>query len=123
MSENAQNSNYNSLQMNMRAQVQNSLTLQVAYTYSKAMDPATGSGGAGDLANVSNPYDRHYDYGPGGLDRTHIFLVNFVYDIPFLKNSQHRMLKSTLGRLAAIRNRHCRNRASVVDYFGRFAGQ
>ncbi len=97
VSENAQNSNYNSLQMNMRAQVKNSLTLQIAYTYSKAMDPATGYAGAGDLANVSNPYDRHYDYGPGGLDRTHIFLVNFVYDIPFLKNSQNRVLKSTLG--------------------------
>jgi TonB dependent receptor len=99
MSENAENSNYNSLQVNMRAQVRNSLTLQVAYTYSKAMDPATGYGGGGasDLSYVSNPYDRHYDYGPSGLDRTHIFLVNFVYQLPIFKNANNRLLKSTLG--------------------------
>ncbi len=99
MSENAENSNYNSLQMNMRAQVKNSLTLQAAYTYSKAMDPAagTGSGGSSDLINVSDPYNRAYDYGPGGLDRTHIFLVNFVYQLPFFQSTQNRFMKSTLG--------------------------
>jgi hypothetical protein len=97
VSENAENSNYNSLQLNMRAQVKNSLTLQVAYTYSKAMDPATGYAGSGDLSGVSNPYDRHYDYGPSGLDRTHIFLVNFVYQLPIFKSTNNRLLKSTLG--------------------------
>jgi hypothetical protein len=100
MSENAQNSNYNGVQLNMRAQIKNSLTLQVAYTYSKVMDPVGGGyglNGGGDLQNVSNPYDRHYDYGPGGLDRTHIFLVNFIYQLPFFKSTQNRALKSTLG--------------------------
>jgi hypothetical protein len=100
MSENAQNSNYSGLQLNMRAQVRNSLTLQVAYTYSKVIDPVGGGyglNGGGDLQNVSNPYDRHYDYGPGGLDRTHILLVNFIYQLPFFKNTQNRVLKSTLG--------------------------
>ena len=63
------------------------------------MDPATGYGGSGsaDIQNVSNPYDRHYDYGPSGLDRTHIFLANFIYQMPFFKNTQNRLLKSTLG--------------------------
>ncbi len=98
MSENAENSNYNSLQMNMRAQVKDSLTLQAAYTYSKAMDPAAGTGGgSSDLINVSDPYNRAFDYGPGGLDRTHIFLVNFVYQLPFFKSTQNRFMKSTLG--------------------------
>src|SRR5207248_335782 len=99
MSENAQNSNYNSLQVNMRAQLRNSLTLQAAYTYSKAIDPASGYGGNGssDIQNASNPYDRHYDYGPSGLDRTHIFLVIFIYQLPFFKSTQNRVLKSTLG--------------------------
>ncbi len=97
LSEDAENSNYNSLQVDFHSQVRNNLFLQIAYTYSKAMDPATGNGGAGDLANVSNPYNRAYDYGPSGLDRTHIGLVNFVYQIPIFKDSQNRLLKSTLG--------------------------
>jgi hypothetical protein len=97
LSENAANSNYNSLQVNMHAQVKNDLSLQVAYTYSKAMDPVTGNAGSGDLANVSNPYDRHYDYGPSGLDRTHIFLVNFIYQLPIFKSTSNRLLKGTLG--------------------------
>ncbi|MGI9074711.1 MAG: carboxypeptidase regulatory-like domain-containing protein [Bryobacteraceae bacterium] len=96
LSENAENSNYNSLQMNLRAQIKNSLTLQFAYTYSKSMDPVFGNNNS-DLANVSNPYNRGYDYGPSNFDRTHIALINFIYEIPFLRNSQNRALKSTLG--------------------------
>jgi len=97
-SENAENSNYNGLQVELRAQLRNSLQLQVAYTYSRALDPAnSGSGGNGDLSVVSNPYNRAYDYGPSGLDRTHIALINFVYQLPFFKNTQNKWMKSTLG--------------------------
>jgi hypothetical protein len=91
LSENAMNSHYNSLQMNLRSRVGDSLTLQFAYTFSHAFDAFSR-----DLGQVSNPYDRNYDYGPGGLDRTHIALVNFIYQLPFFKNSG-RALKTTLG--------------------------
>jgi hypothetical protein len=91
LSENAMNSHYNSLQINSRTRLADSLTLQVAYTYSKVYDAFSG-----DLSQVSNPYDRNYDYGPGGLDRAHIGLVNFIYELPFFKNS-NRAMKATLG--------------------------
>ncbi|MGI9069777.1 MAG: carboxypeptidase regulatory-like domain-containing protein [Bryobacteraceae bacterium] len=97
MSENAENSHYNSLQVELRAQVKNDLTLQVAYTLSRSIDPAHSSGGAGDLSSVSNPYDRAYDYGASGVDRTHILLVNFIYQLPFFRSSSNRFVKSTLG--------------------------
>ncbi|MBV8820340.1 MAG: TonB-dependent receptor, partial [Acidobacteriaceae bacterium] len=93
--ENAQNSHYNSLQMNLHARVHNDLTLQVAYTYSKAIDQGTGFGG--DLGGVSNPYNRAYDNGPCFCDRTHIALVNFIYDIPLFRASPNRMLKTVAG--------------------------
>ncbi|MBV9499305.1 MAG: TonB-dependent receptor [Acidobacteriaceae bacterium] len=93
MSENAQNSHYNGLQVSLNSRLGSDLTMQAAYTFSKVIDP----GGNGDLNQVSNPYDRSYDNGPGQSDRTHIFLVNFVYQLPFLKNSSNRLLKSTLG--------------------------
>ncbi|HYM05247.1 MAG TPA: carboxypeptidase-like regulatory domain-containing protein [Terriglobales bacterium] len=93
LSENAQNSHYNSLQVNLHAQVKNNLSLQFAYTLSRVIDP----GGSSDLSGVSNPYNRAYDIGPGGLDRTHIALINFIYQIPLFNSSQSRLVKSTLG--------------------------
>ena len=97
MSEDVQNAHYNGLQFEVHSQVRHDLSLQAAYTYSKAYDPATSSNGVGDLNNVSNPYSHSYDNGPSGLDRANIAFVNFVYDIPFLRNSSNRLLKSTVG--------------------------
>ena len=67
LSENAENSHYNSLQVNMHSRVRKDLTLQVAYTLSRAIDPATSFGG--DLYTVSNPYNRAYD---NEIGRAHV---------------------------------------------------
>ena len=96
MSEDAENSHYNSLQVDFHSQVRSDLTLEVAYTLSRAIDPATGNGSLGDLAQVSDPYNRNYDYGPSGLDRTNVGLVNFVYQLPFFRHSSG-FVHSTLG--------------------------
>ena len=97
LSETVQNSHYNGFQTEFRSQVRRDLTLQAAYTLSRAIDPATNANGVGDLTNVSNPYSYTYDDGPSGLDRTHIFFVNFIYDLPIFRNSSSRLLKSTIG--------------------------
>ena len=68
LAENAENAHYNSLQVNFHSRMRKDLTLQVAYTLSRSFDPAPGAGG--DLGNVSNPYNRGYDYGPFAADRT-----------------------------------------------------
>jgi outer membrane receptor protein involved in Fe transport len=97
LSENEANSHYNSLQVDLHGNVRNDLTLQVGYTYSKSVDPSTGGSGL-DLANVSNPYlGWKYDLGPSIYDRPNVAFVNFVYQVPFLKDSNNRLLKSTLG--------------------------
>ena len=92
-----QKSHYNGFQAELHSQIRHDLTLQAAYTASRAIDPATGNNGVGDLNNYDNPYNLNYDSGPSGLDRTHIAFVNFIYDIPFLKNSSNKLLKSTVG--------------------------
>lgn len=97
MSEDAENSYYNGLQVSLNSQIRKDLTLQAAYTWSRAIDPATGNGGVGDLAGVSNPYNRAYDFGPSGLDRNQIVVVNFIYDLPFFRNTNSLFLKSALG--------------------------
>jgi len=95
-SENEANSHYNSLQADLNSQVKD-LQLRVLYTYSRTIDTTNG-GGSGDLANVSNPYAGwRFDIGPGGLDRTHTLAANFIYDIPVLRHSSSRFVKSTIG--------------------------
>src|SRR5579885_2888564 len=96
MARNEASSNYNSLQVDLNSQVKD-LQLRVLYTYSRTIDPSTGGSGM-DLANVSNPYAGwSFDRGPGNLDRTHIFVSNFIYDIPFFRHTSSRLVNSTLG--------------------------
>jgi hypothetical protein len=94
-----QNGHYNSLQTEIHGQVTHDLYVQAAYTLSRAIDPSTGNGGNGwDLDSVFNPYAGwRYDIGPSLFDRTHIFFTNFVYDIPVLRNSSNKFLKTTVG--------------------------
>ena len=74
------------------------LTLQAAYTLSRAIDPTVGGGNSFDLDNISNPYvGWKFDNGPSIFDRTHVAFVNFIYDIPVFKNSPNRLLKATVG--------------------------
>ncbi len=96
---NGGDSHYNSLQTELRGQVTRDLTLQAAYTLSRAVDPTTGNGGNGwDLDYVSNPYlGWKYDNGPSVFDRTHVAFFNFVYSIPLFKNSSDHVLKSVVG--------------------------
>lgn len=98
--ENAGTSKYNGLQMQMRMQATKGLTLQIAYTYSKAYDDTTGSaagGNGGDLQTVSNPYNFGYDYGLSTYNRTNIFIANYVYQIPFFRDASNKVVKTMLG--------------------------
>jgi hypothetical protein len=98
LSTNEGNSHYHGLQLDVNSQVGKDLFLRAFYTYSKTIDPGTGSTGGQDLQNVSNPYlGWRYDVGPGGYDRTHNAAVNFIYDIPVFRHSSSRLVKSALG--------------------------
>jgi hypothetical protein len=92
------NTHYNGLQIDVNSQVGRDLQLRAFYTLSRAEDPSNGGTGGGDLNNVSNPYlGWRYDIGPSGFDRTHVAVVNFIYDIPLFRSNQSRLLKTTLG--------------------------
>jgi hypothetical protein len=98
LAQNEANGHYNSLQVSLRAQTKRDLTLQFAYTLSRAIDASGGNDNGYDLNNVSNPYvGWRYDVGPSFFDRTHVAFVNFVYDIPVFRNTTSRAVKSTLG--------------------------
>ncbi len=97
LSTNEANSHYNALQVDLNSKIQD-LTMRAYYTLSRTVDPTLGGGGGADLTNVSNPYlGWKYDSGPGGYDRTHNAAVNFIYDIPFMRNSQSGLLRTIVG--------------------------
>jgi hypothetical protein len=78
-------SNYNSLQASLNRRFTNGLTLGVAYTWSKLLttNPQDRSLGIQDTYNVKAAY------GPSLLNTPQIFVVNYVYDLPFFKNERN----------------------------------
>jgi hypothetical protein len=90
--ETATTSNYHSLQVNFRIENRHGFTGQVAYTYSHSFDYQSG-----DFAQISDPFNRNFDYGPSDLDRRHIFIANYIYDLPFFATSNHALARGVLG--------------------------
>ena len=78
--ESAATGNYNSLQISVNRRL-NRLFLGVAYTWSKDLTTASGD------TNFVRPdqYTRQAYYGPSGNDRRHNFALNYVYDLPTLR--------------------------------------
>jgi hypothetical protein len=76
----ASNSNYHALQVQANRRFSSSLSFGLSYTWSKAMDLVDGNN------NNINPFidPRVRVYGKAGFDRTHNFVVNYIYRLPGL---------------------------------------
>ncbi|WP_446744663.1 carboxypeptidase regulatory-like domain-containing protein [Silvibacterium acidisoli] len=85
-------SNYNSLQLSINHHVANGLTIGASYTWSRTLGDAEADR---DIA-ANNTYNLHDSYGPTSFNEPQIFVVNYVYDLPFFKE-QHGLLGHTLG--------------------------
>lgn len=80
------NSNYNSLQVNVRKQWSKGLHVSLAYTFGKWLDTNAENGG------FLNPYNFRQTYGPDSLNSKHMVVINHVYELPFGKG--HSMLNN-----------------------------
>jgi hypothetical protein len=70
-----------------------SLTLN--YTLSRNRTDSTNDRDAVDIPQ--DPNNLAVEYADARTDRRHIFTANYVYEIPFLKNSSNTLLKAVLG--------------------------
>ena len=70
--------NYNALQVSLNRRFSRGLTFGVAYTWSKTLTTANDE--TGTYTHPFNP--RGYDYQVANFDRTHVLVVNYVYDLP-----------------------------------------
>jgi hypothetical protein len=97
MKQNGASSNYNSLQVNFRHAFSHGLTLQTVYTWSHALDNTSATYNNGNTGNVDNLYDVNRWYGTSDLNRTNVLTFNYVYDLPFFKNSSSAFVKGAFG--------------------------
>jgi hypothetical protein len=80
--------NYNALQTTVIKRTSHGLNFQASYTFSKALNYSSGTGGLSffDLAFIGNDQTKpRQSYGPDDNDRTHRFVLSFLYNSPKLR--------------------------------------
>ena len=79
-------SRYNALQVSVNRPYKNGLLLKGAYTLSRAENEADEDGWVGLTWNY--PDMRSRNFALAGFDRTHVFQMGFVYELPFARESE-----------------------------------
>jgi hypothetical protein len=87
-------SRYNGLLMSFRHDQGRAGLLNIAYTLSRTMTDATNDRDAVDVPQ--NPLDLGAEYALARTDRTHVFTANYVYELPFFRDSDP-LVRSVLG--------------------------
>ncbi len=72
-------SNYNALQLSVNKRFSHGLFLTSSYTYSHTLDEQSG---LGLFFSGNDPNNPHSSYGNSDFDRTHVFTVNYHYELP-----------------------------------------
>ena len=81
-------SRYKGLQVALNRPFKNGLMLKGAYTWSQAKNMADEDGWTGLTWNYLPKYDDNFAI--AGFDRTHVFQLGWVYELPFFKNRNGR---------------------------------
>jgi hypothetical protein len=87
-------SDYDAVTFILRKRMSHGLQLDAHYTWSRTRDEATNSNGGGQ---TMDNYDPMRDYGPAIWDVPHRFVATYIYDVPFLKNSQNAFLRYVIA--------------------------
>jgi hypothetical protein len=85
---------YHGLLVSFRHDAGRAGLLNISYTLSQAKTSATNDRDAVDLPQ--NPLDLEAEYAVARTDRTHVFTANYVYELPFFRNSKG-LLHGVLG--------------------------
>jgi hypothetical protein len=87
-------SRYRALQLALNRPFKNGLLLKGAYTLSKAQDETINDEDGWTNLTWYHPDVLYKNFALAGFDRTHMFQMGFVYELPFAKNS-----KGVLGKI------------------------
>jgi len=110
------NSNYNALQLGVNKRLGHGLQLTGNYTWSHALDEQSG---LGLFFNGNNPLDLKSAYGNSDFDRTHVFTLQYLYELPKLANEGSVSGKLLNGwGLSGITVAESGQPYSVIDFSG-----
>ena len=100
-------STYNSMQVSLTQRLSHGLQFLAAYTWAKSIDNASGQGGGAGIGGVlnlgavgdtgltlGNQLDDRANRGVSDFDRTHRFVLSYVWDIPHPARAD----RATVGR-------------------------
>lgn len=83
--ENVGNSSYNALQVKLQKALSFGLNFQLSYTWSKSLDIQS----EGQSGSIESIYNLRQDWGPSDFNRTQMFVLSGVYQLPFGKGRQY----------------------------------
>ena len=86
--QNSGTSNYNGLQASMTRRFAKGVQFGAAYTWSKSMDITDSDGGV--IPTYLNT--KTFLYGRAGFDQTHVFVLNYTWDLPKLSRMWNNMV-------------------------------
>jgi hypothetical protein len=107
---------YNALQAHVEKRLSHGLQAGVSYTYSRSLDEQSA---LGLFYNGNNPLNIRDGYGPSDFDRTHVFNIDYHYELP--KFFQANSWEGKVGNGWAIQGvvtLQSGQPYSVIDYSG-----
>jgi hypothetical protein len=91
-------SSYNALQADFRHTTGYGLTFQAAYTWSHLIDDSTSTYfQGGNPGGVDANYNLSRWKATGDTNRTHVLVMNYIYNLPFFKTASNSFLRQGLG--------------------------
>jgi len=95
---NAVTSIYNGLASQLQKRFSDGYTAQFAYTFGRSIDTDSEpfGGGVGELQGTMEVSNIRLDRGLSAFDATHRFAANFIYEVPFLRETKD-LVGSLLG--------------------------
>ena len=114
-------SSYNALQAGLRKQLSFGLQFTASYTYSHALDEQSA---LGLFFNGNNPLTPKTSYGTSSFDRTHVFIVSYLYELPKFVDQKSMLSQLTNGwQLSGLATAQSGQPFNFYDYSGAVAGQ
>ena len=92
MLEHSGRSEYNSLQLELNRRFKNGLSFGLAYTLAKSMD-----GNSGNRDRFYDVYNQGLNWGKSSFDTRHSTVVNFIWEMPWFRQSDNKFVKIGLG--------------------------
>ena len=113
-------SNYDALQLGVDKRLGHGLQLAGNYTWSHALDEQSG---LGLFFNGNNPLDLKSAYGSADYDRTHVFTLHYLYELPKFRTEDSLSGKFLNGwGVSGITVAESGQPYSVIDFSGAVGG-